>query len=52
MPPRLIRKIADKDLKFYVIDANRIAKEVGMPKRTNTVMQVAFFKLSKIIPTD
>jgi pyruvate-ferredoxin/flavodoxin oxidoreductase len=38
LPPRMLKQIAEKKLKFYVIDANKIAKDVGMAKRTNTVM--------------
>jgi pyruvate-ferredoxin/flavodoxin oxidoreductase len=38
LPPRMLRQLAEKDTKFYVIDANAIAKKVGMAKRTNTVM--------------
>lgn len=50
IPPRILKEIAEKELIFYVIDAQKIAKSVGMAKRTNTVMQVAFFHLSKVLP--
>lgn len=46
MPPKLLRDIANKEAKFFIIDAGKVAKEVGMAKRTNTVMQVAFFSLA------
>lgn len=52
LPPRYLKAIAEKEIKFYVIDAFKIAKSVGMAKRTNTVMQVAFFHLSKVIPPE
>ena len=42
----------EKKLKFYVIDAYKIAKETGMGARINTIMQVAFFALSDILPID
>ena len=44
--------IIAKKLKFYVIDAYRIAKETGMGARINTIMQVAYFALSDILPLD
>lgn len=44
--------IIAKKLKFYVIDAYRIAKETGMGARINTIMQVAYFALSGILPLD
>jgi len=42
--------IIKKKLRFYVIDAYEIAKEVGLGARINTIMQVCFFSLSKVIP--
>jgi len=44
--------IISKKLKFFVIDAYRIAKETGMGARINTIMQVAYFALSDILPLD
>ena len=41
--------IASKNLKFYVIDAEKVAEEVGLNRRINVVMQTAFFALSKIL---
>ncbi|HOV69038.1 MAG TPA: 2-oxoacid:acceptor oxidoreductase family protein, partial [Clostridia bacterium] len=46
------RVIANKKLKFYNIDALKIASEVGLGNRINMVMQAAFFKLSNVIPYD
>ena len=42
--------IAKNDIKFYTIDATHIAMELGLGNRTNTILQAAFFALSKIIP--
>ncbi len=50
MPDEVEKAIIEKKLKFYVIDAARIARENGMGSRTNTVLQAAFFKLSGILP--
>ncbi len=41
--------IINKKIKFYVINANKIAKEVGLGIRINTVMQAAFFKIAGVI---
>ncbi|MCR5414587.1 MAG: pyruvate:ferredoxin (flavodoxin) oxidoreductase [Kiritimatiellae bacterium] len=50
MPDEVEQAIIDKELKFYVINAAKIALENGMGTRTNTVLQTAFFKLSGILP--
>ncbi|MBU1201341.1 MAG: pyruvate:ferredoxin (flavodoxin) oxidoreductase [Nanoarchaeota archaeon] len=42
--------IIQKKIKFYNIDAYSIAREVGLGRRINTVMQAAFFKISKVLP--
>ncbi len=44
--------IIRKKIKFYNIDALKIADGVGLGKRINTVMQVAFFKISGVLPAD
>jgi pyruvate-ferredoxin/flavodoxin oxidoreductase len=51
--PRSIQgEIFEKKLKFYIIDAYKVAKKSGLGKRINTVMQVCFFNISKIIPEE
>jgi pyruvate-ferredoxin/flavodoxin oxidoreductase len=51
--PRLVRRqIIDKQLKFFVIDATRVAREVGLRTRTNTVLQTCFFALSGVLPRE
>ncbi len=42
--------IIDKKIRFYTIDAYKIAEKVGLGTRINTVMQAAFFKISGIFP--
>ncbi|MDD5728147.1 MAG: pyruvate:ferredoxin (flavodoxin) oxidoreductase, partial [Victivallales bacterium] len=44
--------IIDRKIKFYNINALKIAEEVGLGNRVNTVMQVCFFALANIIPQD
>lgn len=51
--PRSVQKgIVEKELKFYVIDARKIAADAGMGKRINTVMMVCFFALSDFLDHD
>jgi len=52
LPNSLKKTIAEKNLKFFSIDAVKIAEEVGLGGRINMVMQTAFFKLSKVLPVD
>ena len=49
LPSSVQRQIIEKKLKFYVINARKIAADAGMGKRINTVMQVCFFQLSDFI---
>jgi len=44
--------ILRKKLRFYVIDAYKIAKEVGLGVRINTIMQTCFFAISNVLPKD
>ena len=50
LPASMKRTIAKKGLKFYNIDAVKIAGEVGLGGRINMVMQTAFFKLANVMP--
>jgi len=52
LPNSLKKTIAEKKLKFYTIDAVKIAEKVGLGGRINMVMQTAFFKLANVIPVD
>ncbi|MGB4564710.1 MAG: pyruvate:ferredoxin (flavodoxin) oxidoreductase [Dethiobacteria bacterium] len=49
LPAEMKRTIARKKLNFYNIDAFKIAREVGMGNRINTIMQVAFFKVAGVM---
>ncbi len=44
--------MAQNDIQFYIINATKIADEIGLGNRTNTIMQSAFFKISEVIPYD
>ncbi|MGD8298036.1 MAG: pyruvate:ferredoxin (flavodoxin) oxidoreductase, partial [Desulfobacterales bacterium] len=52
LPAAMRRTIAQKKLKFYNIDAVKIAGQVGLGGRINMIMQTAFFKLANVIPVD
>ena len=44
--------IADNNIQLYTINAIDKAIEIGMGKRTNTILQSAFFKLADVMPID
>jgi len=49
--PDFVKKtIVDKNVKLYIINATKIAYEIGLGGRTNTILQSAFFKITNIIP--
>jgi len=52
LPASIKRYIANNDINFYIINAIKIAGEVGLGNRINMVMQSVFFKLAEIIPVD
>ena len=47
LPNRMKHLLAEKHAKFYVIDANKIATEIGMGRHTNTILQASFFYLNQ-----
>ncbi|MGM0497199.1 MAG: pyruvate:ferredoxin (flavodoxin) oxidoreductase [Bacteroidota bacterium] len=50
LPNKVKRQLAEKNINFYIINATKIAEEIGLGGRTNTIMQSAFFKVSEVIP--
>ena len=50
LPTSVKRQLAEKKVRFYYIDAYKIAREIGLGNRINMVMQSAFFALTKVIP--
>ncbi len=51
LPNKIKKYLADNDISFYIIDAIKIAEEVGLGStRTNTILQSSFFKISEVIP--
>lgn len=49
LPNRVKRQLAEKNAKFFIIDATRIAEEIGMGRHTNTILQSSFFALNENI---
>ena len=52
LPDGYKKVMAEKNINFYIINATKIAHEIGLGNRTNTIMQSAFFKVSEVIPYD
>ncbi|MBI1374747.1 MAG: pyruvate:ferredoxin (flavodoxin) oxidoreductase [Phycisphaera sp.] len=52
LPVEAQRQIIERHLAVYVIDAQRVAEGVGLGRRINTIMQVCFFALAKVMPVD
>lgn len=52
MPNNVKRYFAQNDIKVYYINATKIAQEIGLGNRTNTILQSAFFRITGVIPID
>ena len=52
IPRKVQEEIVAKHIKLYAIDALKVAKETGMGRRINTIMQVCFFAISGVLPKD
>lgn len=52
LPASYKRYLAENNIKFYTLNAVKIAQEVGLGGRINMIMQSAFFKLANIIPVE
>ena len=52
LPKKVQQQIIDKKLRFYVIDGYSVAKDTGMGRRINTIMQTCFFAISGVLPRD
>lgn len=50
LPRQVQEDIIAKDLRFYVIDASKVAQQSGLGQRTNTIMQTCFFALAGVLP--
>jgi pyruvate-ferredoxin/flavodoxin oxidoreductase len=52
LPQTVQREMISKQLKLYVIDGYRVARETGMNGRINTIMQTCFFAISNVLPRE
>ncbi|MCH3924294.1 MAG: pyruvate:ferredoxin (flavodoxin) oxidoreductase [Bacteroidales bacterium] len=52
LPVKIKKILAQKNINFYIINATKIAEEIGLGNRTNTILQSAFFKIASVIPYD
>lgn len=50
LPNHIKAYLAQNEINFYIINATKIAAELGLGNRTNTIMQAAFFKIANVIP--
>ena len=52
LPNKVKRYFAQNDITVYYINATKIAQEIGLGNRTNTILQSAFFRITEVIPVD
>ena len=52
LPNNVKKVLAEKNIKVYYINATKIAQEIGLGNRTNTILQSAFFRITEVIPVD
>ncbi|MBQ0068247.1 MAG: pyruvate:ferredoxin (flavodoxin) oxidoreductase, partial [Bacteroidales bacterium] len=52
LPNKVKKYFAENNITVYYIDATKIAQEIGLGNRTNTILQSAFFRITEVIPAD
>ena len=52
LPRSVQQQIIDKNIRFFVIDGYKVAKDTGMGARVNTIMQTCFFAISGVLPRE
>ena len=52
LPAKVKKYFADHNISVYYINATKIAQEIGLGNRTNTILQSAFFRITEVIPVD
>lgn len=52
LPSQLKKHIKEHNVDFYIIDAEKLAQDIGLGKRINMIMQTAFFKLVDVMPIE
>jgi pyruvate-ferredoxin/flavodoxin oxidoreductase len=52
LPDAVKKYLAENNISMYMINATKLAEDIGLGNRTNTIMQAAFFKIANVIPYD
>ena len=52
LPRSVQQQILEKRLRFFVIDASKVARDTGLGARVNTVLQTCFFAISGVLPRE
>jgi pyruvate-ferredoxin/flavodoxin oxidoreductase len=52
LPGDVKKYIADHNVQFYIVDADQIARDLGLGNHANLILQAAFFKLSRVMPVE
>ena len=52
LPREVQEPIVERQLRLYVVDAERVAREAGIGRRINTIMQTCFFAIAEVLPRD
>ncbi len=52
LPVEVQQGIVDRELRFFVVDATGVARDAGLGKRVNTVLQTCFFALADVLPRE
>ena len=52
LPNNVKKYFAEKNITVYYINATKIAQEIGLGNRTNTILQSAFFRITEVIPVE
>ena len=52
LPNKIKKYFADNNINVYYINATKIAQEIGLGNRTNTILQSAFFRITEVIPVE
>jgi len=50
LPDSIKKTLAENEIRLYIINATKIASEIGLGNRTNSIMQSAFFRIANVIP--
>jgi pyruvate-ferredoxin/flavodoxin oxidoreductase len=52
LPQDVQRQLIDKELRFFIVDGDKVAQDVGLGRRINTILQACFFAISGVLPRE